>query len=519
LRDSKGASPDIPLSPEAAADVRTIAAGGGLQILGQVLQRALALVYTAVAVRVLGTAGYGVYRQVAQVLSVGGIFGVAGFEYAVVREVAAAKAAGDHGRVRGSVRTALRGATAASLLVTGALLLLAPRLAAAFAESDADADTFAFLIRVGSPFVILFSLTQVLRFSTHPYRTMIPSVVAGHVVRPVTRFVLGVAALAAGFAVTGAVVSLVLSAAAGLLAAAWYARRIPTDAERVAAPTSRTGPLVRFAVLQGAAGMLSIQTLGLGIIILGLYRSDSEVGLYGVALSLLTPVNILFTGLSPIWAPIVTELYEQRAIERLGSLFQTVNRWLSTFGLPVLAALALQPDVFLRVLAGSPGSEAESALVVLAAGHFFYIGTGPTSFILSMTGHPGINLGYSFMQVSLFIFLGVLVVPDHGLMGMAWVSAVVTLVGNVARLLHVWILVGIQPFGRTFFKPVVATLVAAVPMIAANYVDGVAVDAVSIGVAAVLFLLTLRLLGIDPQEAHVFEQLKRRARALRMGSR
>jgi O-antigen/teichoic acid export membrane protein len=280
---------------------------------------------------------------------------------------------------------------------------------------------------------------------------------------------------------------------------------------------ARTGVLVRFAVLQGAAAMLSVQTLGVGIIILGLYGTDTEVGLFGIALSLLTPVNVLFTGIAPIWAPVVTELYERREIERLGSIFQTVNRWLSTFGFPILAALAIQPDVFLEVLSGrSPGS-AETAIVVLALGHFFYIGTGPTSFMLTMSGHPGTNLAYAFASVTLYIGLGVLVAPAHGLVGMAWVNAIVTIFGNVGRMLHVRHLIGVQPFGKTFFKPVVATVCAAVPMLLVVPAESVALDAASLFVAAVVYLVALRLLGLDPQEAHVFDQLKRRLRALRGG--
>jgi O-antigen/teichoic acid export membrane protein len=515
LRTTRGGPGEDSLSPEAAADVRTIAGGGGLQIFGQLGQRGLALLFTALAVRILGTSDYGVYRQVIQLLTIGAIFGVAGFEYAVVKEVASARAAEDPGRVRGSVRTSLWGAGLASAVVAGALLIFAPSLASAFASSPAAVDRFAFLVRLGTAFVPLFALTQVLRFSTHPYRTMIPSVMVGHVVRPVTRFVFGVGAMAVGFGVSGAIFGQVLSAAAGLAAAVWYWRRMPTHEERTAAPVARTGVLVRFAILQGAAAMLSVQALGLGIIILGLYRSDAEVGLFGIALALLTPVNVLFTGLAPIWAPVVVELFEKRAIERLNSIFQTVNRWLSTFGFPVLTALALQPDVFLDIIAGRSSSNQEWAVVILAIGHFFYIGTGPTAFMLTMTGHPGTNLAYAFASVALYVGLGVFVAPDHGLLGIACVNAIVTIFGNVGRLIHVWILVRVQPFGPTFFKPVVATLLAAVPMVVAILIGSFVIDVASLFVAAIVYLITLRLLGLDPQEAHVFQQLKRRVRALR----
>lgn len=47
-------------------------------------------------------------------------------------------------------------------------------------------------------------------------------------------------------------------------------------------------------------------------------------------------------------------------------------------------------------------------------------------------------------------------------MGMAIVDAVVTALLNIARVIEGKVLVGVQPFGRTFFKPVVATAVAGI---------------------------------------------------------
>ena len=515
MTDLKGPTNSSALPPETAADVKALAGGGGLQILGQLIPRGLSLVFTGVAVRVLGAAGYGLYRQVAQVLNVAGILGSSGFEYAVVKEVASARATSDPGRVRGSVRIAVLGTAVASTLVMVGVVLLSPQIAGAFTERGGRAETLAHLLRLGSPFIPMFALSQVLRFSTHPYRTMVPSVVVGHVVRPTTRFLFGVTALATGFAVSGAVFSLVFSAGASLLAAAWYALRIPDQLERTTAPTSQTGALVRFAFLQGSAALLNIQTLGLGIIILGLYRSDAEVGVFGIALSLLAPVNILFTGIAPIWAPLVAELIEKQQLSRLEELFQTVNRWLSTFGFPVLAALIIQPDVFIEIVAGRSGRVAETAVIILAAGHLFYVGTGPTSFILSMSGFPGVNLAYAVISVLLCAVLGAIVVPEHGILGMAWVMTIVTVFGNVGRVAHVRALIGIQPFGKTFFKPVLATLVGAIPLVLATLVDSIGWDLASVAASGVVYLLALRMMGLDPQEAYVFDKLRGRLRSLR----
>ena len=167
------------LSGEAAADVRTVARGGAVQIAGQATQNGLSFVFAAVAIRLLDPAGFGLYRQVVQILALAGQLGLAGFNYAAVRFIAVARAAGDHAGVRGATRVALAGAAVASALATAVVIGTAPRIAAGFADHPADAPAIAHLVRIGAPYVALFALMQVLRYCTQAYKTMTPSVVVG----------------------------------------------------------------------------------------------------------------------------------------------------------------------------------------------------------------------------------------------------------------------------------------------------------------------------------------------------
>ena len=98
------------LTAAAARDVRVVAKGGAIQIVGQVTQRGLSFVFTAVAIQLMGRAGYGLYRLVAQVLGIAAQLGLAGFNYATMRFITRARARGDPGGVRGAARVGIRGA-------------------------------------------------------------------------------------------------------------------------------------------------------------------------------------------------------------------------------------------------------------------------------------------------------------------------------------------------------------------------------------------------------------------------
>lgn len=501
------------LSAAAAADVRTVAKGGAVQIAGQASQRGFAFVFTAVAVRVLGAGGYGLYRQVAQILAIAGQLGLAGFNFASMRFIARARAARVPGAVRPAARVGLAGAAVASGLTFVALLLASTEIARAFADNPSDVANLARLLRLGAAYIPLFALMQVLRYCTQAYKTMVPSVIVGNIVQPFARFALGVGALAAGFAVAGAVSSLLGSMVVGVVAAAIYYRRMLTPEERVAEPKRDVGAMVRFALPQAGASLLGVQTLGLGIIVLGIFGSNAEVGLFGVALSLQGPGTLFLGGIVNIWAPVVSDLHERGEIERLGALYQTINRWIATFSFPVFVALILEPDLFVRLFAGSQREGAATVVAILAVGNFFYTGTGPTGYVISMTGRPGINFANSIAAVAAYVGLGAWVVPRHGAVGMAAIDATVTAVVNIVRVVEAKLLVGVQPFGRTFLKPVVASLVGGVALWGWRLVpgEGTAIEIAGIVVAAAVYVGVLRAMGVDPEERVVLDRIRRRA--------
>src|SRR5688572_1197149 len=101
--------PRPPLSQAAARDVVVVARGGAVQVAGQITQRSLSFLFTAVAQRVLETAGYGLYRVVAQILAIGGQVGMMGFNYASMRWIAKARASHQPGGVRGAASVGLTG--------------------------------------------------------------------------------------------------------------------------------------------------------------------------------------------------------------------------------------------------------------------------------------------------------------------------------------------------------------------------------------------------------------------------
>ncbi|HEU4489076.1 MAG TPA: oligosaccharide flippase family protein [Actinomycetota bacterium] len=503
------------LSLEAAEDVKTVARGGAVQIIGQISQRGLSFLFSAVAARVLGPAGFGLYSQIARILAIGGQLGLAGFNYASMRFIARARVNDDYGGVRGAARVGLWGSSAASAIVVTGLLALAAPIASAFSQGNeaSQAGEFASLIRIGVLYIPAFAYMQVLRYCSQAYKTMVPSVIAGNIIQPAARFVLGVALLLAGIEVAGAVATLAASMAVGAAAAFYYWRRIPSDRERSASPHASAAAMVRFALPQAGSSLLGIQSLGLGIIVLGIVSNNRDVGLFAVALALQGPGGVFLSGVVNIWAPVVSDLYEKGEVARLDSLYKTITRWVVTFSFPVYGALIVEPDLFVSIYGGRRLLDAAPLVAIIAVGNLFYSGTGPTGYVLSMTGRPGINFANSVVAVALYALGGALLVPTGGVVAMAWVDAGVTALVNTARVIEAKMLVGVQPFGRSTLKPVGAAAAAVVVLLGWELLnfEPRLLRLVGVALAALVYVLVLWALGLDAEERFVWERIKRRA--------
>ena len=501
------------LSREAASDVGTVAKGGAVQIAGQVTERSLSFFYKAIALEILGRGGLGLYSQVIQLLALGGQLALAGFNYASMRFITLARAQSRPGGVRGAIRVGIFAAAIGSLVVMVVLAFAASPLSRVFADTAADRSNFARLLRIGIAYVPLFALMQVLRYCTQAYKTMVPSVVAGSIVKPATRFLVGFALLLAGYSVAGAITSMVIAGAVGALVAGWFLSRMLTQEEKAATPLHEVGPMVRFALPQGGASLFGVQTLGMGILILGWMSGDAQVAFFSVALSLQGPGNVFLGGIVNIWAPVVSDLHARGDIARLDSLYKTINRWIATFSFPLFAVMIIEGDIFLRTFFPNAFPGGVAVVALLAAGNLFYTGTGPTGYVISMTGRPGVNFANSVAGVVLYALLGWWLVPEHGAVGMAAVDAIVTALINSVRVVQAKVLVGVQPFGRSFFKPVAATLGASAFLLAwSRFAQGEwALEWTGIVIAGVVYLGLLKLMGVDPEEREVWQRIRKRA--------
>jgi O-antigen/teichoic acid export membrane protein len=169
--------------------------------------------------------------------------------------------------------------------------------------------------------------------------------------------------------------------------------------------------------------------------ILGIFRSEAEVGLYGAAARLvaLIAMPLLLTNL--VLPPIIAEMYAQGRTAELEGTLRSFSTLSGVPSLLVLIVFMLLGGPILGLVYGPDYQSAAIVLVLLSVGKLAAVWAGSCGAVLQFTGHQGSMLRVNLLTSPLFIIGALLVVRDYGPIGIASMTAAITILQNAALVL------------------------------------------------------------------------------------
>lgn len=292
-------------------------------------------------------------------------------------------------------------------------------------------------------------------------------------------------ALAAGFVVFDSLVSLSTATVRGLRRIGWYAvllvappvvelvlllagrawtaaREVPVYALLGSLLVVGLGGLVVVAlVFRGrlkpgglvvpisVSGLLSVSlpmlaTAGLNlamgqtaVVLLGMLRTEEEVGYFSVAVRLASVTIFMLLAINSMAGPKFSELFHSGRLDELFDVARRSARLVFWVTAPVLGVLVVGGRWILAGFFGPEFEAAYPALLMLVVGQFVNASTGSTGMFMNMTG-----LQKQFRNLVLVVFSvhlagNLLLIPAWGITGAALTSMVTTSALNLATLQYI----------------------------------------------------------------------------------
>lgn len=371
---------------------------------------------TVVLARLLGAAEFGRYAVVIAIVTVLAIPAQAGVSELVLRETAKAQFDQRWSRMRGIWSWATKIVVATSV----AVLLAGIALSFLLGRRPADVPSTTFLVAIlFVPLAASGSIRgAILRGLGHVVAGLLPE----YIVRPLVALCASLAYVAVFGRITAneAIHLYVLAAAIALALGAillqiYQPKEITRNLEKEYDASQWQKSAVVLALMAG----MSVLLQQVDILMLGMFSSDEQVGIYRVAAQCSLVVSFGLTATLSAVAPHITRAHVAGNIERIRMLVVYSARFTAAIAIFPLILFAAAGEPLLSMIFGGEFSAASTSLMVLALSQAAVAIAGPVSVLLVMTGHERVSAKIMVITLGINICGNVLLIPSYGAVGAA----------------------------------------------------------------------------------------------------
>jgi O-antigen/teichoic acid export membrane protein len=181
-----------------------------------------------------------------------------------------------------------------------------------------------------------------------------------------------------------------------------------------------------------------------GVIMLGMFRSEAEVGYYAIAVKFATITAFVLHAVNTMAGPKFSELFHLNKLDELFHVAKKSSKLIFFTTLPLLVGLLVLGKPILSIVFGREFSIAYPALVLLVLGQFVNVISGSSGIFMNMTGNQIVFRNIMIIAAGLNIGLNFLLTPHLGMNGTAIAAMASFWFSNISTLAYMKL-----KFGRT----------------------------------------------------------------------
>lgn len=444
---------DAPARGAVPKEVRSLARGGSINLVGAAGSAVFSFAAFAVAARLHTTAQVGAFTVAIAVFTILREVAQAGAQVGFTRFLPRDLASGNPERLVTTLRVGLWIVLAAGIAAGAVAWSVGDGLATLLGQ-DADGELVAQHLRWMAPAIPLTAVFLALTFATRGLGTMTPAAAVDNLGRAGLQLVFVVATGWLGAQWLGLAWALPYVLALPVLVL--WLRRLLDQHRALSTPDPMPLRDARrrfwaFSGPRGVASTLQVSVKWADTILLGALAGAAEAGVYSIATRFLVVGSLASSAVMQVTGPRFSELITRGDQEGLQATFRTSARWVVWTVWPMYLVLATFPEPLLRLF-GPEYVEASTAVTVLALATCLSAAAGSVDTVLLMSGRSWLSLGNWGGALVIDLGLALVLIPRYGLLGaaIAWAASIVA--RNFIPLLQVRHLLRVDPFGPGYLR-------------------------------------------------------------------
>jgi O-antigen/teichoic acid export membrane protein len=171
-------------------------------------------------------------------------------------------------------------------------------------------------------------------------------------------------------------------------------------------------------------------------IMLGMMRTESEVGIFTIAMKLALLASFILTAVNSLAAPKFSQLFHANKIDDLKEVAQKSSKLIFWTTLPLIL-LYILGGYYILGFFGKVFTTGYYVLIILSIGQFVNASAGSVGYFLDMTGYQKEFRNIVFLGGAINISLNIILIPKFGIEGAAFASMVSIVFWNIVSSLYI----------------------------------------------------------------------------------
>jgi len=214
-------------------------------------------------------------------------------------------------------------------------------------------------------------------------------------------------------------------------------------------PADNVSHMTGSAILSISLPMLMTATMTFligqtGVLMLGMFRSEAEVGYYAIAVKLASLTTFVLNAVNSMAGPKFSDLFYTHKMDELFHVAKKSAKLIFVTTTPILLCLMIFGKSILGKIFGQEFAIAYPALMLLVMGQFVNSVAGSSGTFLNMTGNQKIFRNIMIIAAGLNIGLNLWLIPSLGINGAAFTAMISLCFWNLTTLAYMKI-----KFGKT----------------------------------------------------------------------
>ncbi|MCD6368052.1 MAG: flippase, partial [Candidatus Aenigmarchaeota archaeon] len=362
------------ITKEQEQALKTVAKGAGIAFIGLLIGRFFGYLTRVVIARSIGPSSYGILSLGLGIINIFAIFSLLGLSGGLDRTIAFYLGRKKLEKVKGAIISSFKISLPISIFFSLLLIYFSYNISVAF--SKPLLNQVLKILSLSIPFFTTLLLSQSI-FLGH--KLVKYKVYTRDIGRNLTTLLLSIILIYFfGLGILGASLSFLLGFVfSGILSIIIINKKIFPKLKGVS-PQDLEKELLTFSIPLFFSGLVLLVLQWTDVLMLGYFRTSSEIGIYKAALDTGVLLTIFLSSFNFIFLPIISEFFSHNKLADIRKLYSTITRWMVSLTFPLFIIFALFPDNILKLLFGPSFVGGSNVLLIISLAYFLAVLMGPT---------------------------------------------------------------------------------------------------------------------------------------------